>query len=113
MLLYRRALLVVAALLFLWVQALAPTHRIEHRSASGQQTVGAATIASASDHWGHDQNEPVCSLFDALAAADAVGCESTPLFDALVFASLFLTFISAAVALRARRANARAPPRSI
>jgi hypothetical protein len=113
MLHYRRIAILVVTLLFLWVQGLALIHRVEHRSVGVQSVAELGAIAASGDRWGHDTGEPVCSLYDALGAADAMACHTPPLFNSLVFPSLFLAFISAHVALRALRANARAPPRSI
>ena len=101
------------ALLFLTVQWLGLAHRIEHRSAIGQATSATGFAASSADAWGHEKSEPDCKLYDALTIADAAPSANFPVFQAIAFSALFLTFLSALVFLRAYRANARAPPRSI
>jgi hypothetical protein len=109
----RRSIAFLAALLYLTVQWFALTHRIDHNSRAWQQTNSVATTLSGADPWGHEKGAVECKLYDAVSTADAIGCADFPHFETIAFPALFLTFLSAHVALRARRANARAPPRSV
>ena len=109
----RKTFPLLITLLFLAVQWFGLAHRVEHRSAVGQVTSVSGFSASSADAWGHEKSEPECKLYDGLTIADAAPSADHPVFQAIAFPALFLSFISAHVFLRARRANARAPPRSI
>jgi hypothetical protein len=98
---------------FLGAQWLAQTHRLDHNGSDWRQTGVVTTIASGADQWGHEKGTVECKLYDALSTADSIVCADFPFFETIAFPALFLSFLSAQVALRARRANARAPPRSV
>ncbi len=100
--------------LLLGTQWFAQAHRVEHRPGIAPTGAMASPLLedshASAGKWGHDASTVECALYDALTCGAALNAGAFPSFFEVAFPSLFLFFLSAQVALRARRATARGPP---